>query len=85
MHRNLRILFLTTICVVYSLSVFAQMVTKKVVDIETGIAISYATIQSSDRSIAESSDEDGVIYFDLRDNLIYTFSHIGYKTATISS
>ena len=85
MSKKTLSLLLATVCIAWASPIFAQTITTRVVDIETGMAVPYVTVQSSDKSIAAGSREDGIISFELRDKLTYTFSQIGYKNVSISS
>jgi hypothetical protein len=80
-----KILYIFVLCVVSSTYAFSQTVTRKVVDSETGLSLPFTTVQSSDNSIALVTNEEGVFSLEIKDNLVFTFSHVGYKRQQISS
>lgn len=78
-------LLLTIISTVLPFFTFAQTHSKKVIDMETGLAVPYVTIYNTDKSIVRQSNEDGLFSIEINRDEVYTISQIGYKPVTLTA
>ena len=74
------ILFFKFLVFTFSLSITAQ-IKGKVVDQQTGLAIADVTISRANSSYTYYSDSNG--NFEIEENDVYKFEHIGYNTKVV--
>ena len=84
-NRTSTILLLATLFSLSPMPIFAQLITRKVIDKETGLSIPYAIIYNADKSKAIQSDDDGIFSIRAAPGEIYTISQLGYNSVTIST
>ena len=85
MEKNRFILLLMVVFTVLPARVSAQIVTRTIIDIETGMSIPYVYINNSDGQAVGRSNDDGVFTVGITPGLTYTFSQMGYTPLTVTA
>ncbi|MCL2738495.1 MAG: carboxypeptidase-like regulatory domain-containing protein [Bacteroidales bacterium] len=84
-QQKIAIILLTIVLSLQFLSASAQTITRVITDVETGMAVPYATIYNSDKSVIRSANVDGIFTIDVVSGTTYTVSQIGYKSLLITA